>query len=204
VDGMHDLGGRQGFGRVRRSPRAEAFHAEWEKRSNALVAFAVKQGWINMDEYRHAIERMEPRHYLAASYYERQFTGLVSLLVEKGVVSREALEQIAGGLVPVSLPSAPGRPNAAGRARFSKGDRVRVKEDFVPGHVRMPAYIRGKTGTVVAESPAYPFPDAHAHGVHAEDEPTYDVAFRSEDLWPNGADAALVHVGVFQSYLELA
>ena len=202
MDGMHDLGGRQGFGRVRHSPRAEVFHAEWEKRSNALVAFAVKQGWINMDEYRHAIERMEPRHYLAAGYYERQFTGLVSLLIEKGVVSREALEQIAGGLVPVSLPSAPGRSNAAGRVRFAKGDRVRVKEDFVPGHVRMPAYIRGKTGTVVEESPAYPFPDAHAHGVHAEDEPTYDVAFRSEDLWPNGADAALVHVGVFQSYLE--
>lgn len=33
-------------------------------------------------------------------------------------------------------------------------------------------------------------------------DPTYDVRFRSEDLWPNGADAALVHVGVFQSYLE--
>ena len=203
MDGMHDLGGRQGFGRVRHSS-AEVFHAEWEKRSNALVAFAVKQGWINMDEYRHAIERMEPRHYLAAGYYERQFTGLVSLLIEKGVVSREELEHIAGGPMPVSLPSAPGRPNASGRNRFVPGDRVRVKEDFVPGHVRMPAYIRGKTGTVVMESPAYPFPDAHAHGVPAEDEPTYDVAFRSEDLWPNGAEPALVHVGVFRSYLERA
>ena len=79
-----------------------------------------------------------------------------------------------------------------------------MKEDFVPGHIRMPAYIRGRTGVVVAETPAYPFPDAHAHGVHAEDEPTYDVAFRSEDLWPNNSDPALVHVGVFQSYLERA
>jgi nitrile hydratase len=201
---MHDLGGRQGFGRVHHSPQAEVFHAEWEKRSNALLAFAVKQGWLNMDEYRHAIERMEPRHYLAAGYYERQFTGLVTLLVEKGVVAREELERLAGGAIPLSLPSAPGRPNAAGRARFKQGDRVRVKQEFVPGHIRMPAYIRGKTGTVVAESPAYPFPDAHAHGVRAEDEPTYDVAFSSTDLWPNGADAALVHVGVFQSYLERA
>jgi len=202
MDGVHDLGGKQGFGTVRHSPTAEVFHADWEKRSNALVTFAVKQGWLNMDEYRHAIERMEPRHYLAAGYYERQFTGLITLLVEKGVVSREEIERLAGGAIPLSLASAPGRPNATRRARFKKGDRVRVKEDFVPGHIRMPAYIRGKTGTVVAESPAYPFPDAHAHGVHAEDEPTYDVAFRSEDLWPNGADAALVHVGVFQSYLE--
>jgi len=204
MDGMHDLGGKQGFGRVRHSAQADVFHAEWEKRSNALLAFAVKHGWLNMDEYRHAIERMEPRHYLAAGYYERQFTGLVTLLVEKGVVSREELERIAGASIPLSLPSAPGRSNAPGRARFQAGDRVRVKDDFVPGHIRMPAYIRGKTGTVVAESPAYPFPDAHAHGVRAEDEPTYDVAFKSEDLWPHGADPALVHVGVFQSYLERA
>jgi nitrile hydratase len=57
---------------------------------------------------------------------------------------------------------------------------------------------------VVGVSPEYPFPDAHAHGVAAEDEPTYDVRFRSEDLWPNSADPALVHVGVFESYLQRA
>jgi hypothetical protein len=68
--------------------------------------------------------------------------------------------------------------------------------------IRMPGYIRGKVGVVVSESPAYPFPDAHAHGVQAAAEPTYDVCFHSEDLWPNGADPALVHAGVFQSYLE--
>ena len=83
-------------------------------------------------------------------------------------------------------------------------NRVRVKLDFVPGHIRLPGYIRGKVGVVVGESPAYPFPDAHAHGVAAEDEPTYDVRFRALDLWPNSADAALVHVGVFQSYLVRA
>lgn len=202
MDGMHDLGGRQGFGPVHHSPTAQTFHAEWEKRANGLVAFAVKRGYINMDEYRHAIERMEPRHYLGASYYERSFTGLVTLLVEKGIVSRDELERLAGGAIPLSRSSAPGRPNALERERFQPGDRVRVKNDFVPGHIRMPAYIRGKTGTVVSESPAYPFPDAHAHGVGAQDEPTYDVAFRSETLWPNGAEGALVHVGVFQSYLE--
>jgi hypothetical protein len=52
-----------------------------------------------------------------------------------------------------------------------------VKLDFVPGHIRLPAYVRGKIGTVVGESPPYPFPDAHAHGIQAEDEPTYDVRF---------------------------
>ena len=204
MDGMHDLGGRQGFGRVRYQRDARAFHEPWEVRANSLYAFAVRKGLFNMDEYRHAIERMDPRHYLTAGYYERSLTGLATLCVEKGMVSREELEQRAGGAFPLGAASAPGRPNAPARERFQPGDRVRVKLDFVPGHVRMPAYIRGKTGVVVHETPAYPFPDAHAHGVHADDEPTYDVRFASDELWPGAADKALIHVGVFQSYLERA
>lgn len=202
MDGVHDLGGRQGFGRVRYTLDAPAFHAQWEVQANSLYAFAVRSGIFNMDEYRHAIERMEPRHYLTASYYERSLTGMLTLCVEKGVVSREELERRAGGEVPLASPSAPGRGNAKQRETFQPGDRVRVRLDFVPGHIRMPGYVRGKAGVVVGVSPAYPFPDAHAHGVAAEDEPTYDVRFRSEDLWPQGADAALVHVAVFESYLE--
>jgi nitrile hydratase len=202
MDGMHDLGGKQGFGTVRYTLNATAFHAPWEKRANALHSFAVKLGIYNMDEYRHAIERMEPRHYLSASYYERTLTSLATLCVEKGLIPREELEQRAHGIFPLATPSAPGRTNVATRERFQQGDRVRVRLDYVPGHVRMPGSIRGKTGVVVSESPAYPFPDAHAHSVEAVDEPTYDVRFRTEELWPNSADPALVHVGVFQSYLE--
>lgn len=204
MDGMHDLGGRQGFGPVRYTLHAKAFHAPWEIRVNALYGFAVRAGLFNMDEYRHAIERMEPRHYLTASYYERSLTALLTLCVEKGVVTAEKLEQLAGGAVPLSSPPTPGRGNAIVRQRFKPGDRVRVRDDHVSGHVRMPGYVRGKTGIVIAESPAYPFPDAHAHGVAAEDEPTYDVRFRSQDLWPDSSDPALIHVGLFQSYLKLA
>jgi nitrile hydratase subunit beta len=202
MDGMHDLGGKQGFGKVRHTPDAPAFHAEWEMRVHALYSLAVRLGIFNMDEYRHAIERMEPRSYLTASYYERALTSLATLCVEKGVLTREELERGAGGIFPLATPGAPGRTNAEFRERYKPGDRVQVKLDFVAGHVRLPAYIRGKVGVVVGESPAYPFPDAHAHAVAAHDEPTYDVRFRSEDLWPNSAESALIHVGVFQSYLE--
>src|SRR6478735_693416 len=201
MDGVHDMGGRQGFGAVRYAPDASVFHAEWERRANALYSMAVRRGIFNMDEYRHAIERMDPRHYMAAGYYERTLTSLATLLVEKGVVTRVELERLAGGFFPLSHPSASGRTNLPGRQAFAVGDRVRVLNDFFPGHVRMPAYIRGKPGVVVKLSPAYPFPDAHAHGVEAADEPTYDVAFRAEDLWKD-SDPALVHVGVFESYLE--
>src|SRR4249920_2558276 len=102
MDGMHDMGGRQGFGPVRYTPGALAFHADWEVRANSLYAFAVRRGIFNMDEYRHAIERMEPRHYLAASYYERSLTSLATLCIEKGVVTREELERRANGIFPLS------------------------------------------------------------------------------------------------------
>jgi nitrile hydratase len=204
MDGIHDLGGKQGFGPVRYTLNATAFHSRWEIRANALYAHAVRLGIFNMDEYRHAIERMDPRHYLTASYYERSLTSLATLLVEKGVVTREELERRAGGSIPLAATSAPGRTNVAGRERFAIGDHVRVRNDSVPGHMRMPGYVRGKSGVVVGISPAYPFPDAHAHSVESEDEPTYDVRFTTEELWPGSADDALVHVGVFQSYLERA
>src|SRR5262252_3474557 len=204
MDGMHDLGGKQGFGPVRHSLNALVFHEPWEKRVNALYSLAVKLGIFNMDEYRHAIERMEPRHYLSASYYERSLTGFATLCVEKGIVSREELERLAEGLFPLSLPSAEGRLNAMPRESFAAGDKVRVKNEFVSGHARMPGYIRGKTGVVVGISPPYPFPDASAHNLHSQDERTYDVSFRMEDLSPQAADQATVHVGVFESYLERA
>ncbi len=202
MDSMHDLGGRQGFGPVRHSPTAPAFHDSWEKRVNALYSLAVRLGVFNMDEYRHAIERMEPRHYLSASYYERSLTSLATLCVEKGVCTREELEALAGGMFPLALASAPGRSNRAGREHFAIGDRVRARSEHVTGHVRLPAYVRGKVGVVVGESPRYPFPDAEAHGIASEDEPTYDVRFSAAELWPDSADAAFVHVGVFESYLE--
>ena len=111
MDGVHDLGGKQGFGRVRYTLNATAFHAPWEVRAFSLYAFAVKSGIFNMDEYRHAIERMDARHYLTASYYERSLTGFLTLCVEKGVVTREELESRARGIVrrcwhlaPVPLP----------------------------------------------------------------------------------------------------
>src|ERR1700716_225458 len=106
MDGIHDMGGRQGFGKVRFTEAATAFHEPWEVRVNSLYAHAVRLGLFNMDEYRHAIERMEPRHYLAASYYERSLTSLATLCVEKGIVTQAELEQRAQGSFPLAAPSA--------------------------------------------------------------------------------------------------
>jgi nitrile hydratase len=199
MDGMHDLGGKQGFGRVAYPSRPP--EETWEPLVRALSAFALKSHIYNMDEFRHAVERMAPRHYINAPYYERHLTAVATLLVEKGVIAREELESHVNGGFPLAGFIGPGR-QAAPPQTFEIGDRVRVRNEYVPGHHRMPGYIRGKVGVVVAISPRYPFPDSAGHGLQAPMEPTCDVRFRSRDLWPDSCDDALSHVGVFWSYLE--
>ena len=108
---------------------------------------------------------------------------------------------VAGGHFPLSSPLGSGRMAASSR-EFALGETVRVKNEYVPGHVRVPAYIRGKSGVVIGIRRPAPFPDASAHNLDSPKEPTYDVRFRARDLWPDSCDDALNHVGVFQSYLE--
>ncbi len=64
------MSGRQGFGPVRYAPDTPIFHAARERRADAPYGLAVQHGVFNVDEYRHAIERMSPRHYNSALYYE--------------------------------------------------------------------------------------------------------------------------------------
>ncbi len=74
MDGMHDLGGKQGFGAIAypTPPHAET----WEPPLRAIWMLGVRAGLYNMDEYRHAIERMAPVHYMSAPYYERTLTAV--------------------------------------------------------------------------------------------------------------------------------
>ncbi len=88
---INDVGGMQGFPAVVEEPDEPAFHADWEAHVFALNAALLKRRVYNLDEFRDAIERMPPEEYLAASYYERWFTAITTLLAEKGVATREEL-----------------------------------------------------------------------------------------------------------------
>lgn len=202
MDGMHDLGGRQGFGRIRYQTGLPTYKQAWEPRAHAMQALGIAKGIYSLDEYRHAVERMEPRHYLTAYYYERSLTGCATLLVEKGVLTVQELDEAAGGKFPLAAPIGAGRRNDVASPAFAVGDRVLLKTEFVSGHVRLPAYVRGKRGVVVGVSPPFPYPDAAAHALDAPAEPTYDVRFSTTELWPDGSDEAFVHVSVFQSYID--
>lgn len=88
---MNDVGGMQGFPAVIDEPDEPPFSADWEAHVFALNGALIKRGVYNLDEFRDAIERMPPQEYLAASYYERWFAAITTLLAEKGVVPAEDL-----------------------------------------------------------------------------------------------------------------
>src|SRR5258708_3128438 len=91
MNGVHDMGGMDGFGAVVREADEPVFHADWERRLFALVISAMPAAHVNIDEFRHAIERIPPGKYLASSYYERWLAAFETLLVERGIVAREEL-----------------------------------------------------------------------------------------------------------------
>lgn len=84
---IHDVGGMTGFPAIVEEPDEPPFHADWEAHVFALNAALIRRGVYNLDEFRDAIERMPPQEYLAATYYERWFMAITTLLVEKGVAT---------------------------------------------------------------------------------------------------------------------
>ncbi|MGW2566864.1 hypothetical protein [Streptomyces sp. NPDC001537] len=89
---INDVGGTQGFGPIDTTDDSEPFHADWEARVVGLFNTLRKQGLFNTNEFRDAIESMPPGEYLAASYYERWFTAIVTLLERKGVIQAGELD----------------------------------------------------------------------------------------------------------------
>jgi nitrile hydratase len=206
VDGIHDLGGMGGFGPVEVERDEPVFHERWEAEAFALNALGILVlRAYNVDEYRHAVERMAPAHYLGASYYERMLTGAASLLVEKGFVTRTELEVRAGGAFPLARPAEAPRPAdvAPHKAHFAVGALVRVRDFHPRGHTRVPRYVRGKRGVIVHVAPKFGFPDTSAHGLAPREEHTYHVRFEASELWGSaaGSDEAVI-VDLWASYLE--
>lgn len=84
---INDVGGVEGFALPAPEPDEPPFHADWEAHVFAMNRALLGAGIYNLDEFRDAIERMPPDRYLAASYYERWFSAITTLLVEKGVLT---------------------------------------------------------------------------------------------------------------------
>jgi nitrile hydratase len=88
---------------------------------------------------------------------------------------------------------------------YRTNDRVRVRLDSPPGHIRTPAYIRGKTGWIVALCGVFPNPESLAyHGSGLPQQPLYRVEFEQKEVWAeySGPPGDKLLVDIYQHWLD--
>ena len=222
MDGIHDLGGRQGFGAVQQDSDEQPFPERWQGAVFSFVNALGAAGIIHSaDQFRHAIERIDPACYLADGYYGRWLGGVETVLVEAAVLTTEQISQRAlalGAAEQDPVAARPGGGRHQGRSAgdlfatadrvvdtppgYQVGDMVRTLRHGVAGHTRLPAYARNATGTVVACHGAWVYPDTNAHALGEQPQHLYTVAFDGEELWGADAEPGLsVRLDLFEPYL---
>jgi Nitrile hydratase beta subunit len=89
LGGVHDMGGSPG------GPIYKGQHEieDWERLADAVNGALGAKGLQSTDELRRAIESLE--NYLDLSYYERWVAATEKLLVEKGVLTSDDIDQRA-------------------------------------------------------------------------------------------------------------
>ncbi len=92
MNGVHDMGGMHGMGPIDVEADEPVFHDEWERRAFSMVLLSILKGYVSWDEGRHAIERMGAAKYLGTTYYEHWLASLETLVVEKGVLTRDEID----------------------------------------------------------------------------------------------------------------
>jgi nitrile hydratase len=220
MERVHDMGGQaRFFGPLPPiDPDEPPFHEPWEAKAFALALLANRVSGANLHAFRHAIERVPEPDYLSG-YYERWLASAEILLLDSGILAPGAVEARARKLrgedvaePGVPEPHKPTMPSGGpGNLRtvdappaFAVGDRVSTKTEHPTDHTRLPAYARGKSGTVTAVRPAMVWPDTASHFLGEEPQRVYDVAFTAEELWGAGAEPATVTIDLYENYLEKA
>jgi nitrile hydratase len=219
MNGVHDMGGMDGFGKVEPEPNEPMFHTEWEGRVLAMVRAMGAAGAFNIDTSRFYREALPPHIYLSSSYYKKWFLGLEDLLIDKGFIA--AADVAAGHAVQPPKPLKRGKFGLAdverimvrgkfGRAapapaKFRAGDRVRAKNIHPVTHTRLPRYVRGHVGVVERDHGCQVFPDSAATESGENPQWLYTVVFDGAELWGADADPTVkISIDAFEPYLEPA
>jgi nitrile hydratase len=218
MDGIHDMGGMDGFGKVEPEPNEPVFHARWEGRVLAMQRALGYAGAWQIDMSRFAQERLPPPVYLTASYYQRWTLAMERNVVERGLADADELaaghalhpgKALKRKLTPNAVQNALTRGSfyrqAPVAARFKPGDRVRTKNIHPPTHTRLPRYARGRVGVVQLVLGCHAFPDTVA--IDRGDDPQwlYTVVFGATELWGPDADPTVkVSIDAFEPYLDPA
>jgi nitrile hydratase len=82
--------------------------------------------------------------------------------------------------------------------------KVRVRPDMPPGHVRTPAYLRGKTGEIERNLGDARNPELLAYRHRGSLVPLYRVRFTMAEVWGTACEAAddTVDAEIFGHWLE--
>lgn len=212
-----DLGGLQVPGAIAQEPEEDRFHADWEARALAITLAMGATGSWNIDASRSARETLP--NYAQLSYYQIWLAALEKLMAERGQVLPD--EIAAGHMlhapatvkrvlkaadVPATLArGSPTERPATAPARFAPGQKVRARQGASDHHTRLPAYVRGRVGTIAHLHGMHVFADSHAQGLGEAPQWLYTVVFDAADLWGEGAQPGLqVSVDAWESYLEPA
>jgi nitrile hydratase beta subunit len=225
VNGVHDLGGLEGLGAVAPPADEPVFYSDWERRVFSMFLPFVFSG-LNLDQFRHGIEKLHPVEYLAGRYYEHWLHTVEQNFIETGVISEQELqartkhyldhpdEELPDGgdpeqaeqFVEIYKTGASTRRESEGPAHFAVNDRVRVRNINPSGHTRCARYLRGKEGVITEVYDPFVFPDSNAHGHGENPERVYNVRFAAEDVWGATEDAErhAIHFDLWEPYLEAA
>lgn len=188
----HDLGGKPGFGAVIPEPDEPVFHAGWEARVFGLAATLPYAIGTSDDQFRPAIEAMDPARYLATSYYEKWLYALEHLAQGPATGPAITAPEVAQAILAGASQAVPDTPR-----RFGVGDAVRTRPTGAI-HTRLPAYAAGKPGRIETLHGGFLLADAHHLGQRRA-EMLYTVVFTARDLW--GHDGDPVSLDLWDSYL---
>lgn len=220
MNGVHDLGGMDGFGPVEPEPDEPTFHAAWEGRVMAINRAMGAAGAWNIDMARSAREQLPPAFLLAASYYQKWTRAMEIQVVTAGLVAPDELAAgHSAGPATKPLPRPALRPAGLGAvltrgsfARptgstplFAPGERIRTKNINPETHTRLPRYARNHLGTIERVQGFHVYPDRSALGDHDAAEWLYTIVFDARELWGDEADPTLtVSIEAFEPYLDKA
>jgi hypothetical protein len=91
LGGVHDMGGSPA-GHI---DKGQHEVEDWERLADAVTTALDGKGIKTTDEHRRAQESLPPEEYASLSYYERWVAATETLLIEKGVLTREEIDEKA-------------------------------------------------------------------------------------------------------------
>ena len=84
--------------------------------------------------------------------------------------------------------------------------KVRVHSHWPPGHIRTPAYLRGKQGEIEREIGLFNNPEQNAYRLASEQRALVRVRFTMAEVWGDGAETPddVIEAEIYAHWLEPA